>query len=351
VIISLKIAIATVQVPFIKGGAEVHASMLSDELRKKGHEVDIVTIPFKWYPPEAIIDCMMMARTVDITEVNGQKIDLVIAMKFPAYYIKHPNKVLWLLHQHRQAYELWNTEFGDLHNMSMGEEVRDLIVNCDNRFMLEAKRIFTNSATTAERLNKYNHIKATPLYHPPKNYDRFHIQEYGDFIFCPSRIDKIKRQELLVSAIKYCESPTHIVLAGSSDPRTLSEINSIIKRDNVSDRVDLIGYISDDELIDLYSRCLGVYFGPYREDYGYVTLEAFFSSKPVITHPDSGGPLEFVKENATGLIVDTNPKSIAKAIDSLYFNKNKAERLGKGGLNLLKNRNINWDFVTRSLLR
>jgi glycosyltransferase involved in cell wall biosynthesis len=235
--------------------------------------------------------------------------------------------------------------------MNMGEEVRDIIVNCDNKFIPEAKRIFTNSATTAERLNKYNHIKATPLYHPPKNQDRFHLQEYGDFIYCPSRIDKIKRQSLLVSAIKYCESPVRVVLAGSGDPRTVSEINSIIKRDNVSDRVDQKGYISDDEMIDLYSRCLGVYFGPYQEDYGYVTLEAFFSSKPVITHTDSGGPLEFVKENVTGFIVDTNPKSIAKAMDTLYLNKKIAEKLGKNGLNLMRKLNINWDFVTRSLLR
>ena len=104
-------------------------------------------------------------------------------------------------------------------------------------------------------------------------------------------------------------------------------------------------------MIDLYSRCLGVYFGPYQEDYGYVTLEAFFSSKPVITHPDSGGPLEFVKDNSTGLIVDAKPQSIAKAMDSLYFNKKNAERLGKKGLDLLKKLNINWDFVIRSLLK
>jgi len=351
VTIGLKIAIALVQVPFTKGGAEVHASMLSEELRKRGHEVDIITIPFKWYPPETIVDCMMMARMVDLTEVNGQKIDLVIAMKFPAYYIKHPNKVLWVLHQHRQAYELWNTEFGDLQNMNMGEETRDLIINCDNKFIPGAKSIFTNSATTAERLKNYNHIRATPLYHPPKNYDKFHLQEYGDFIFYPSRIDAIKRQNLLVSAIKYCKSPVRVVLAGSGDPRTINEIKSIINQDNVSDRVEIKGYISDDEMIDLYSRCLGVYFGPYQEDYGYVTLEAFFSSKPVITHPDSGGPLEFVKDNSTGLIVDAKPQSIAKAMDSLYFNKKNAERLGKKGLDLLKKLNINWDFVIRSLLK
>ena len=106
----MKIAIATVQVPFITGGAEIHARLLHSELVKRGHECDIVTIPFKWYPSETLLNCMLMGRMMDLTEVNGEKMDLVIAMKFPAYYVKHPNKVLWLLHQHRQAYDLWGTE-------------------------------------------------------------------------------------------------------------------------------------------------------------------------------------------------------------------------------------------------
>ena len=103
----MKIAIATVQVPFITGGAEIHAEMLCRELKKRGYQADIVTIPFKWYPTDTLLNCMLMGRMMDLNEVNGEKIDRVIAMKFPAFYLQHENKVLWLLHQHRQAYDLW----------------------------------------------------------------------------------------------------------------------------------------------------------------------------------------------------------------------------------------------------
>ena len=119
----MKIAIATVQVPFIRGGAEILADSLQRELRARGFEADIVTIPFKWYPPERLLDCMMMARLTDLTEVNGQRIDRVIALKFPAYYVEHPDKVCWLLHQHRQAYDLFGTEYGDLHHTEAGRNV------------------------------------------------------------------------------------------------------------------------------------------------------------------------------------------------------------------------------------
>ena len=345
----MKIAIATVQVPFITGGAEIHARMLRDELIKRGHEADIITIPFKWYPPERIVDCMLMARMIDLTEVNGQKIDLVIAMKFPAYYIEHPNKILWMLHQHRQAYELWNTPYGDLDKMKMGVEVRRVIIDCDNKFIPKAKKIFTNSATVAERLRRYNNINSTPLYHPPDNFEMLHSSNFGDYIFYPSRIDKIKRQTLLVSALKYCKSPARVILAGSHDPRLLDEIKSIIKRDEISNRVEFRGFVSDEEKIALYSKCLGVYSGPYQEDYGYVTLEAFFSEKPVITHPDSGGPLEFVNEN-TGFIVDPRPEEIAQAIDKLYYNRDLAKKLGKNGRELMEKLKIDWNYIVGRLL-
>ena len=139
----MKIAIATVQVPFITGGAEILCNMLKDELKKRGHQAEIVTIPFKWYPTKQLVNSMMMGRLMDLSEVNGEKIDKVIVMKFPAYYVKHNNKVMWLMHQHRQAYDLWDTEYSDLTDLPDGEEIRDLIKSCDEKYIPECKKIFT----------------------------------------------------------------------------------------------------------------------------------------------------------------------------------------------------------------
>ena len=43
-------------------------------------------------------------------------------------------------------------------------------------------------------------------------------------------------------------------------------------------------------------------YPPYDEDFGYVTLEAFLSRKPVITATDSGGPNEFVVDGVNGFV-------------------------------------------------
>jgi hypothetical protein len=110
----MRILITTVQVPFIRGGAEILAEGLRDALRSEGHEAEIVAIPFKWYPPERILEQILACRLLDITETMGMPIDRVIGLKFPAYFIPHTNKVLWILHQHRTAYDLWDHTLSDL---------------------------------------------------------------------------------------------------------------------------------------------------------------------------------------------------------------------------------------------
>ena len=346
----MKIAIAMVQVPFIRGGAEIHAEMLRDELRKRGHQADIVTIPFKWYPSHTLIDCMISARMLDLSEVNGEKIDLVIAMKFPAYYVRHENKVLWLLHQHRQAYDLWGTEFGDIDKWSDGEFVRQIIYEHDNKYIAEARAIYTNAENTAKRLMKYNGIKGQALYHPPLNYEKMYNNGYGDFIFYASRIDPMKRQRLLVEAARYCKTEVKFVIAGSGSKSELSYINQKISQYDLKDRVIMAGFISEEEKIEYYANCLGVYFGAYDEDYGYITLESFFSKKPIIVHHDAGGPLEFVTDNLNGYIVEADAKEIAAKIDEWFLDRKLAEKMGRAGYDTLQEKHISWDYVIEKLL-
>src|ERR1700730_9971332 len=123
----MRILIATTQVPFIRGGAEAHAEGLRDAFLAEGHDAEIVAIPFKWYPPELILDHMLACRLLDLTEVAGTPVDVLVGLKFPAYLVHHPNKILWILHQHRTAYELWEHPLGDLIYSPNGVQVRDAI--------------------------------------------------------------------------------------------------------------------------------------------------------------------------------------------------------------------------------
>ena len=342
------ILICTTQVPFTTGGAESHVDGLKRALIDAGYNAEVVALPFKWYPPAEIMRSALAWRLLDLSEANGKPVDLVIGMKFPAYLVAHDRKVLWIMHQHRAAYNLWGTPFDDLSTYTEGAQIREWIHKCDERFIPSAKKVFANSKTVAERLRHYNKIASEPLYHPPPRAEHLHCGEQGDYIFYPSRLEPQKRQELLIETAQHLRTPVKIVLAGGSrDPK---HYEALIKRYGVSDRVCLRGLVEESEMIDLYANALGVCYLPFDEDYGYVTLEGMLSRKPVVVARDGGGATEFIEHEREGFIVEPEPKAIAACLDSLYADRARARLMGERGQEKLKAMDLSWEHVVASLI-
>jgi len=342
------ILIATTQVPFTKGGAELHVEGLRGALVESGYNAEVVALPFKWYPPTEIMRGAMAWRMLDLSAANGRPVDLVIGMKFPAYLVAHPTKVLWLLHQHRSAYNLWGTAFDDLSTYPEGVRIREWIQYCDERFIPEARKVFANSLTVAARLKQYNNIDSEPLYHPPPLADRLQSGEQGDYVFYPSRLEPQKRQELLIEAMRFVSTPVKLVLAGGS--ADAKHYESIVKQNRVGDRVTLLGFVPDDQLVELYANALAVSYLPFDEDYGYVTLEGMLSAKPVLVTSDSGGAAELIEHDRDGLIVAPEPKAIAAALDQLYQDRDRARRMGERGREKLAAMNLSWQNVVKKII-
>jgi glycosyltransferase involved in cell wall biosynthesis len=347
----MRILIATTQVPFIRGGAELHAEGLRDALRATGHEAEIVTVPFKWYPPEKVLEHMLACRLLDLSEVAGTPVDLLIGLKFPAYLIHHHNKVVWILHQHRTAYELWDHPLGDLVYAPNGLEVRDAIQQADRSILSQSKQLFANSANVARRLKKYCDLDSTPLYHPPPNAERFYTREPEDYLFFPSRLCPTKRQSLVIEALGRTRNAVRVRFAGvPTTPAYIKELHAMARNLKVEDRIEWLGEVSEDEKRAQYASAMAVIYPPVDEDYGYVTLEAMLASKPVITCDDSGGPLEFVLDGRNGLVTAATADALALAMDSLWDDRETARELGKAGRVTYETKNINWSNVVRKLL-
>ena len=343
----MKIALCCPQVPFVYGGAEKHIEMIYQELLKRKFEVELIRIPFKWYPPLKILDSVLSWKLLDLTESDAKKIDLIIATKFPSWVVDHPNVVAWIFHQHRQAYDLQNTEFDDLRFNEHGEFVRKKIIEIDNRYLRKAKKIFTNSKNTSNRLLKFNNIQSEHLYVPVPNASRFHNKEYGNYILYPSRISPLKRQDLLVDAMKYVKSDIKCIIAGYPDHKKWLEDK--IRDSGIGDKIEFLTDLSDDEMVDLYSKALAVVYIPQDEDFGFVTQEAFNSEKPILTATDSGGPLEFIQDGVNGIIVEPKAEKIAIKIDELAKNLVQTKKMGKAGKETIKNLNLNWDTIIKKL--
>ncbi|HWS53121.1 MAG TPA: glycosyltransferase family 4 protein [Pyrinomonadaceae bacterium] len=342
------VLICTTQVPFTAGGAEAHVEGLRRAFVGAGYAAEVAAVPFKWYPPEEIMRGALAWRLLDVTESNGKPVDLVVGMKFPAYTVAHPRKVLWVMHQYRAAYNLWGTPFDDLSTHPEGARLREWVRECDNRFIPEARKVFANSKTVAARLRKHNRIESEPLYHPPPRSGRLREGPQGDYVFYPSRLEPQKRQELLIEAMRYVRAPVRAVLAGSSGDGPRYE--ALVRRHGVGDRVELRGFVGEDELIELYAGALAVCYLPFDEDYGYVTLEGMLSGKPVVVPRDGGGAAEFVEHESEGLVADPDPRAIASAIESLHADRERARRIGRRAREKMLAADLSWENVVGKII-
>jgi glycosyltransferase involved in cell wall biosynthesis len=348
----MRIAICHPQTPFSRGGGEYHTEGLAGGLRDAGHDVDILPIPFKWYPPSELVHQMALWRSLDLSEANGMPIDMVIALKFPAYLVRHPRKVVWLIHQHRAAYELWDHPiYGDLAMHDDGPAVREMIWKGDRVALAEAQRIFTNSSNVRDRLRESLGLAAEPLYHRSPLTEALletNAGEYGDYVLYPSRLEPLKRQALAVESMRRVRSGTRLLLVGTGSDEAM--LRRLIDRRGLGDRVSLEGTLSNQRLRELYLGALGVYYGPYDEDYGYVTLEGMAARRPVITLRDSGGPLEFVRDGENGFLAEPRTRAIAGAIDRLAESPERTEDMGRAGHKLIRDTVPEWPEVVNRIL-
>jgi glycosyltransferase involved in cell wall biosynthesis len=341
-----RVVVADTQVPFVEGGAELHVTALVEQLTRRGHRVWQVAVPFRPQPKSELLAQGAAWRLLDFSEYEGRPTDVLIATRFPAYFARHAHKVAWVIHQHRAAYELCGTPFSDFEHTEADVGLRRRLIELDTAMFGECRRVFTNAGNTAARLEKYNGVRAEPLYHPPPLADRLHAGPYGDYLLVVGRLESIKRPELAIRALAHVARPLRLVVVGEGPHRSAAETAAASA--GVADRVTFAGRTSVDDLIPLYAGALGVIYAPYDEDYGYVTLEAFLARKPVITARDSGGTLEFVRDGISGFVCDPDPAAIGSAIQRLGENRKLAAALGDAGFDAA--RGVTWEGVVDTLV-
>jgi glycosyltransferase involved in cell wall biosynthesis len=341
-----RVVVCEAQVPFIRGGAEYQVRSLVSALQQRGLETELVCVPFKWYPTGELLAHAAAWRLLDLSESNGRTIDRVIATKFPTYFVRHPNKVAWLMHQYRAAYELCGTPYSEFTHSEAHVGLRDTLVRLDRDTLGECQHVYTNARNTANRLEKYNGVAATALYPPSPYTGRLEPGPYGDYVLAVGRVETIKRPDLPVRAMQHVDPGIRLVVAGSGS--ALAETERLAHTLGVANRIAFVGAVEDDQLLRLYSEAMAVVYTPFDEDFGYVTVEAFLSRKPVVTVSDAGGPLEFVEDGVNGHVCAPEPEAVAAAINRLGADRGRLSSLGADGYERV--RSITWDAVIDSLL-
>jgi glycosyltransferase involved in cell wall biosynthesis len=337
--------VAAVQSPFSGGGAERHVRRLTEELALRGVDADLVTIPLIERDRFDLVRSALAWRSLDVSEFAKRSVDAVIATRFPSYAVRHPNKVVWVIHQYRQAYDQFGTPWSDFTASAEDRRTRETIAAIDRVGLSEARKVFANSRTVAARLAKFNGIRSEPLYHPPPLVGRYRQGPFGDYALTVGRLDGWKRPDLPIRALVHAP-PANLVVVGRGPEE--ERLARLARELGVDRRVRWVPEAGEEELLDLYAGARLVVVAPEGEDLGYVPLEAFLSGKPVLTTDDAGGPLEFVVDGQTGFVVPPRPEALGAALSTAWDREEALAALGRRAFERASQ--LSWDETIERLL-
>ncbi len=332
-------------VPFVEGGHRKIVRALVRALKERGIEAEACFTPQNPFGKQ--IKAYISNMFTDLRKDGlGGKIDGVVAFRYPSYCVRANKKVIWLNHRMREYYDLWEKFKSGLSEKGrIKEEVRRRIIEFfDRRCLSKVNKLFAQSSIISERLWKWGKLRSEVLYPPPPQRNYRNV-EYGNYFFFPSRLTKLKRQEIAIRAMKFVKG-AKLVLAGDGEER--QKLNSLVERESLKDRIVFTGFVSDNELVELYSKALAVIFIPYMEDFGFVTIEALYSGKPVFVFTDSGGAKELIKNGRNGFILEPSPETLAERMNLLVNNRRIAEDMGREGEKIRNE--INWDRAVEKLI-
>jgi glycosyltransferase involved in cell wall biosynthesis len=323
--------VATASPPFAEGGHLVMARELVRALEAHGHAATLLVTPQNRFGRQGSAYCAAWCTDVQVAH-EGRTVDQVISLRYPAYAVQHDRHVVWLNHRMREYYDLWDDFSSRLSfRASIKERVRRALIHRVDRYLLtrRVQRLFVISRTVQTRLQTWGGLRSEVLY-PPAPARAYRNDGYGDYLFAVSRLTPLKRFDLVLRALaEPIAAGIRCVIAGEGGE--LEALMRLRRRLDLDDRVELVGRIDDRTLLDHLARCRAVVFPTFHEDYGFVTVEAFMSAKPVLTCHDSGGPAELVRDGDNGCVTAPAPEALARAMRAVMADRSLAVRLGEAG--------------------
>lgn len=155
--------------------------------------------------------------------------------------------------------------------------------------------VVANSNNVQERLQKYCHTESQVIY-PPINIEKFQWQGQSDYYLSFARVDELKRIDIIVNA--FAKMPDKKLKIASGGP----ELENIKKLASGHDNIEVIGWVSDEQLQTLVGQCIATVYIPIDEDFGMSPVESMAAGKPCIAVAD-GGLKESIIDGVTGVLI------------------------------------------------
>jgi len=346
----MRVIVAAGTPGFIGGGATELAISVERALLEAGHEVELLFVQ-SYEDTTRILPQLAGMRVHDYSD----EADHLIALRWPAHFLRHDRKSVWCLHEYRTLFDLagW---LGDMGALQGGDAQRArLLARWELTALSEARNVFTNSQVVSDRLARSLNGFPSQVIEPP--YPR-ELPEPAPFeatrnVLQLGRVSPIKRQDLAIRALAASGGDWHLTIAGVPEPLEYGRaLREMVDELGVGDRVDLrLGWIDEDEKLALLARSAVVLNLAFAEDsYSYVTYEGWAAARPVVTTSDTEGIAHAVATARAGIVADPDPESLGNAVRALLADPVRAAEEGARGRDWVLTKGTTWASAIERLL-
>ena len=158
--------------------------------------------------------------------------------------------------------------------------------------------------------------------------------EEGDYILSLGRLVRTKGLDYLIEAMKDIDHKL-IICGKGPDAKRLAKN---IEKYGLSDRIEMKGWVSEEEKEQLMSKCKLFVMPSLYESYGLAALEIMSYGRPIVCTDVNGLP-DTVKDAGT-YVKPKDPKGLAEAVNLLLSDKDKRKELGTNARRIAEDQNV-----------
>jgi glycosyltransferase involved in cell wall biosynthesis len=343
------------------GGAEVHLHEISKRIADKGHDVTLLTSGFEDAPAEEVLDGLNVVRRGGKFTFNfhvpaairslsrHRDFDIVIddINKIPFFTPLYVRKPILALAHHLFAHTIFlETILPFALYVYLGEALIPPVYG-RTKFVVvseSTKQDFIRRGIPEQNIAVVYNAVDHSMYSPDPS-----AKSNAPLIGYVGRIKRYKRIDYLLEALKVVAEKVpgvRLKIAGSGD--YLPSLVSLAGRLGIAERIEFMGYITEQSKIDMLREAHVVVNPSSKEGWGVTVIEANACGTPVIAS-NVPGLRDAVVDGKTGYLVPYGDiGAFADRMVRLLDDKGLREKLSEEAVTWA--RRFNWDESADAIL-
>jgi len=299
-------------------GADIYSTAVNENaIRKMGFDAKIkkigkvpVNAPFRQQIALSRFRKLNLRKKYDFFIICGDwAMSGAVNNKPNLWYVHSPIREIWDLYEYTRKNNIplfarWIFDLWVKYNRRLNK-----------KYAGDVGKLACNSALTKERVRRYLGRNAAVI-HPPVETSKFHYSKSRGYWLSVNRLITHKRVEMQARAFAKMPDEKLIIVGSYERAKHFRKYADYIKKIKPKN-AEILSWVDDKKLIDLYANCKGFIATSHNEDFGMTAVEAMASGKPVIA-PNEGGYKETVINNVTGKLIDgINADKLADAVKEI----------------------------------